>query len=296
MKRLRFWIAILSIWLMFFFNIERILFQADVNIIRSDTYIFVAAVTFVTLLLPKLRIWSFSAVLIFATSLFLFFWYQDPKWGKSVIPSFPHLNAIVLLTIIQVTAIILTGLLTRQITYSLSEFEEVIANITFGHIGKRPSPFSEEQSTMYREVKRARRYERPLAIMALKIGEEVMHDVLPQVVKSIQQAMMKEYTLAAIARILDDNLQGFDTIALRDDNFIVMLPETLDGQALHIAQRLEKAIKDKMDISVKIGIASFPREAMTFESLVELAMANADRREEIGFLIEHKQHSLTQEA
>ncbi len=286
MQRLRFWIAILSVWLIFFFNIERILFRTEVNIIRSDTYIFVATVALISLLLPRLRGVSFAILLIVPTALFLFLWYHDPFWKKVAASSsnFAHLNSIVLLTLIQVNAIILTGLLARQITYRLSEFEGVIANITFGHIGQRPHPFSEEQSAMYREIKRARRYERPLAVMAFKIDEDTIQVALPQMVKEVQKGMMKEYTLAGLARILNDSLQGFDTIALSDNHFIAVLPETTSEEAPHIAQRLEKAIKEKMDVKVHIGTASFPDQAMTFESLVELALTNAEQhRPDIEF-------------
>jgi GGDEF domain-containing protein len=297
MKWLRFWIAILSIWLVFFFNIERIFFDLDFNIIRLDTYIFVAFVALATFLLPRLKILSFSFLLVCVASLFLIFWYQDPNWEQNVSRNFTHLNATVLLTIIQVNAIILTGLLARQITYGLSEFENVIANITFGHIGKRPGDFSEEQSVMYRELRRARRYGRPLAVIALKVDEETFNVPLPKIVEEVQQAMMKEYTLAGISRILDSNLQSFDTIALRDNCFIVLLPETAD-QISQIGQRLEKAIKDNMGIQVGVGAASFPNEAMTFESLVELAMVNAKQSEKnrIRTMMNHKQQAITQEA
>jgi GGDEF domain-containing protein len=298
MKRLRLWIAILAVWLIFFFNIERILFfEAGIsaNIIRSDTYIFVAGVALITLLLPRLRNFYFSLLLIISTSLFLLVWYYDPNWGRSVSRKFTHLNAMVLLTIIQINAIILTGLLVRQITYSLSEFEEVIANITFSYIGKQPNPFSEEQKEMYRELRRARRYERPLSVIAIKISEDDIQFVLPQMVKEVQQAMMKEFTLARVAGILDENLQSFDTIALGNNHFIVVLPETTTEAAPQIAHRLEKAITEKMGTQLQVGTASFPDEAVTFESLIELATENADRQQEVQTSFKHKQPAIAQE-
>ncbi|MEW5958567.1 MAG: hypothetical protein AB1801_12625 [Chloroflexota bacterium] len=267
----------MSIWLVFFFNIERILLDLDLNIIRSDTYIFVALVTLFAFLLPRLRNLSFALLLGSIASLFLVAWYQDPEWEQDVIRNLSHLNATTLLTIIQVNAIILTGLMARQITYGLSEFEEVIAGITFGHVGKRPSFFSEEQSVMYREMRRARRYERPLMVLAIKADQESLQVAVPRVVEDVQQAMMKEYTLAGISRILNDNLQSFDTIALHDDYFILVLPETSTDQLPQISQRLEKAVKEKMGLQLEIGAASFPKEAITFESLIELAIANANQ-------------------
>lgn len=298
MKRLRFWIAVLSIWLVFFFNVERILFNVDFNIIRSDTYIFVAVVSLVTFLLPRLKTLYFSLLLAIVASIFLVVWYQDPIWERRVSASFSHLNATALLTIIQVNAIILTGLLSRQIMYGLSEFEDVIANITFSHVGRRPGNFSDEQSVMYREVKRARRYERPLAVMALSIDKGSFNAPTSKLVEQVQQAMMKEYTLAGISRVLDENLQSFDTIALRDNCFIVVLPETATEQVPQIGQRLQTEIKEKTGVQVGIGAASFPKEAMTFESLIELAMANANQTEDprVPNIKPHNQQTITQEA
>jgi len=291
----------LSIWLVFFFNIERILFGTDVNLFRSDTYIFVAVVALMTLLIPKLRTGAFAFLLIVATSLFLLVWYYDPSWTRHVSSTSWSLNAPTLLTIIQVNAIILTGLLVRQITYDLDEFESVIANITFGHVGSRPQPFAEEQSAMYREIKRARRYERPLAVMALKVDDEAIEAALPQIVKDVQNAMMKEYTLAGIARTLNDNLQGFDIIATWKNHFLVVLPETPAQAVPHIALRLKNAVKSKLGVQLQIGAASLHNQAMTFERLINLAMENANSDDvalapsSSNHNLKHKQHILTRE-
>jgi len=147
-------------------------------------------------------------------------------------------------------------------------------------------------------VKRARRYERPLTVLALSIDKESFSVPTSRMVEEVQQAMMKEYTLAGISRVLDDNLQSFDTIALRDNCFIVVLPETTVDRVPQIGQRLEMEIKDKTGIQVDVGAASFPKEAMTFESLIELAMANAKRTEDTRFptISPHKQQTITQEA
>lgn len=269
MKSLRFWITILIIWIIFFFNIERI--NSPINI-RSYTYIFVTVVVAAILTLPKLRRIPFFILLITPVPIFLVVkalvergdWYENLFLGYA----FP-------LTVTQVSAIVLTGLLARQIHYGLREFEDVIAHITFNYIGKLPKPFSEGQGPMYREVKRARRYHRPLALIALKVSEADFQAVLPKMVKEVQYAMIREYTKANIARILSENMHDFDTIAVRDDDFILVLPEISAEETAHIAQKLEDAVKEKLKVKLQVGTANFPNEGMTFESLVELALENA---------------------
>ena len=95
---------------------------------------------------------------------------------------------------LEISAVVLTGLISRQINRGLHEFEEVITNITFGQIGNLPKPFSEMQSSIYREVRRARRHQRPLSVITLKIDENSIHVTLPKMIKAVQQAMMPQYT------------------------------------------------------------------------------------------------------
>lgn len=280
MKRLRFWIVVLILWLIFLFNIERLTVSIDIETIdiRSYTYVFVALVAAVMITLPNLRRLPLSVLVVVPIPIFLVLKgiIEEGRWNAILLEgnAFP-------LTVTQLSAIILTGLLARQINYALYEFEDVIADITFSYIGKLPKPFLQEQGTMYREVKRARRYQRPLAVVAVKVAEKDINVALPRMVKEVQAAMMREYVLARIARILRDNIYDLDTIALNDDHFVIVLPEIEADRVPAVAKRLEKAVKEKLDVQLNIGTASFPNEAVTFESLVELAVQNASQNEKV---------------
>jgi GGDEF domain-containing protein len=269
MKNLRFWTIVLIIWLIFFFNVERI--NSPINI-RSYTYIFVAVMVAVTLALPRLQRMPFLILLIIPVPIFLWLkaGFESGNWYYNLLAGYA-----LPVTVTQVSAIILTGLLARQINYGLREFEGVIQSITFGYIGQLPKHFSDEQGPMYREVKRARRYHRPLAVIALKINEGDLQVALPKMVKEIQQAMMREYVMAGIARVLNESMHDFDTIALRDNHFILVLPEISTEEVNRIAHQLEETVKERMKIRLQVGTANFPDEAMTFESLVELALKHA---------------------
>lgn len=282
MKSLRLWITLLILWLIFFFNIERI--NSPINI-RSYTYVFVAIVVALTLALPKLQRLPFLILLVMPVPIFLVFraFMERGHWYDNLLTGYA-----LPLTVTQVSAILLTGLLARQIHYGLREFEDVIANITFGYIGRLPKPFSEGQGAIYREVKRARRFHRPLAIVALKVNEADIQIVLPKMVKEVQQAMMKQYVFAGIARLLNENKHDFDTIALRDNNFILVLPEISGEEAEQIAQKLVDVVKEKLKVKLQVGTANFPQEAMTFESLVELALENA-QQQPVGIYTTSKQ-------
>lgn len=270
MKNLRFWIIALIIWLIFFFNVTRL--NSPISL-RAYTYIFVAVAVAGTLILPRLQKVPFLVFLLTLIPIFLWFKaaLETGDWLRNLLVGYA-----LPVTATQISAIIFSGLLARQISIGLQEFEDVIARITFDYIGKLPRPFSDGQGSMYREVKRARRYNRPVAVIALKVNKEEIQVALPQMVKEVQQAMMREYVLAGIARILNESIHDFDTIALRDNNFILVLPEISSEEAIRIAHQVEENVKAKMKVRLQVGTAAFPDEAMTFESLVELALKHTD--------------------
>lgn len=283
MARLRFWAIILIIWLIFLFNIERL--NSPINI-QSYTYIFVALTAAMTVMLPRLRWLSYWSLIFSSIVLFLMvkvFWHQHMIWGAAL----P-------LTVTQVTAIVLTGLISRQINSGLREFEDVITGITFGRIGTLPKPFAEVQDSIYRELRRARRYQRPLSVVTLKIDEVSVHRVLPDMIKTVQQTMMHEYVLANVSRILDENMDDFGTITLRDNDFVLVLPEKTSNEAAAMAQKLRELIQAEMNIKLQTGLANFPDEAITFETLIETALKNVDcfpngQREQEVVMAESKQ-------
>jgi hypothetical protein len=271
MRNLKLWVVALIVWLIFIFNIERI--NSPINV-RSYTYIFVAIAALIALALPRTRRLSYIALLFIPVPSFLLFkaiWRGDTVFGEAL----P-------LTITQVCAIILTGFITRQISYGLRDIEQLVNTITSGYIGKLPKTFAEAEGLIYKELRRARRHQRPLSVVTLKLDPQSVQIALPRITKTVQQAMMNEYVLASITRILDENVTDFGTIALRDNHFIVVLPETPGNEAPVVAKNLQQAIQKEMNIQLFTGTASFPSDAVTFEALVELAITNTDGQPEPG--------------
>jgi GGDEF domain-containing protein len=266
MRKLRLWVVLLIVWLIFIFNIERI--NSPINI-RSYTYIFVALAAVIALAIPKTRRLSYLAIMFIPVPSFLLFkviWRGDILLGEAL----P-------LTVTQVSAIILTGMITRQISYGLRDLEQLVNTITSGYIGKLPKTFEEAEGAIYNEVRRARRHHRPLSVIALKVEPESFQVALPRVIQQIQRAMMNEYVLAGITRVLDENVPDYGAIALRNNHFIVVLPETTDREAPLLAQTLQKTVQEKVEVKLLAGTASFPIEGVTFEALVELAIHNAEQ-------------------
>ncbi|MCC7367290.1 MAG: diguanylate cyclase [Chloroflexi bacterium] len=115
------------------------------------------------------------------------------------------------------------------------------------------------------EMTRARRYEHPLTLLLIEI------DGWPAVYGGRERRAVEE-RLAALATRARRLLRDVDAIGLHGDSQLaVLLPETpLDG-ALVVAARIEETARQDLDLSVLLGAAVFPDDAVTVESLLHEA-------------------------
>jgi len=264
MKRMRLLVAALIAWLFFFYNLERLSKFIDITAV---TYTFVPAMVIVTVLIPSLRripawVHVLAPIPVFLVVETLL---KDELWG-----------AYLALTVTEVCAIVLTTLLARRVSMGISEFECAIDHITLGQPGKSPEPFSVGQGEIYRQVRRARDHQRPLALMALKVEEESIKVALDRMVQEAQKAMMKQYVISGVSKTLCDELEDYNIIAKRNDHFLVLLPEVTPDELPDLTKRLCKAISEQVGVTLQVGTASLPENALTFEGLVEKAIEKMD--------------------
>jgi GGDEF domain-containing protein len=260
MKRMRFIVASLIVWLFLFYNIERL--SKPINISKV-AYTFVPVMAVLTILVPHVRKVPLGVLLVGPIPIFLVFkaWLGYHIW-----------DAAIPLTVTEICVIALTTILARRVSNGLVEFESAIANITIGQIGKLPEPFSVGQGEMYREVRRARHHQRPLVLMAIGVEEGSIQVALDRMVQEAQQAMMKQYVLSGVARTLCDELEDYNIIAQRNDHFLALLPEVAPEKLTDLIEQLCRAVSEQVGVTLQIGTASFPEDAVTFESLVEKAV------------------------
>ena len=264
MKRLRILVAILIAWLFFFYNIERLSKPIDIT---DVAYTFVPAIVIIAVLAPGLRRVPLWVNVIAPITMFLVLKVltKHGVWGLSLS-----------LTVTEVCAIVLTTLLARWMSAGISEFESAIAHITLGQPGKSPEPFSVGQGEIYRQIRRARDHQRPLALMAIRVEEESIKVALDRMVQEAQQAMMKQYVISSVSKTLCDELEDYNIIAKRNDHFLVLLPEVTPDELPDLTKRLCKAISEQVGVTLQVGTASLPESALTFEGLVEKATEKMD--------------------
>ena len=270
MRQIRLRLAVLAGWLVFFYSVERLIDPVGITSVAYTTLFFVALFA---LLAPR---WSGELQwAIVAIPIFLFL--AVKAWTGAGV-----LGTATLLTVTEAGAIVITFLLARWVSSAIGEFEDVIAHITMGKSEQVAEPPLIGQSLIYREVRRARNHERPLTLIAVAIEEKSVQIALDRIVQEAQSTMIKQYARSAVSRALRDSLEDCDVVVQGDDYFLIALPEVTPEQLPRLMERLRGLVSERVGVTLSIGIASLPQDALTFEGLTDKAVGemknNLERR------------------
>lgn len=268
MKELRWWIAALVAWLFAIYNLERI--HEPINI-ASFVYAFTAVVAMALLLFEGLcrRPWFWVAGL----SLTGFF--AVKAWlGYRIVGA--HLP----LTVTEIVAIGITLVLARQIVVTVQRFQKVASESLLMDLTDRAALFEENgQEDLYREVRRARRFDRPLALVTLAPSSVGLNGSDNRFMEEFQRDLLKKYVNGRIADLLSKQVRDCDLIAQSNSHFILLLPETSRESAEEIVRRMTAAAEETLGLTMQVGLATFPDQEITFAGLLERAEAEMHSRE-----------------
>ena len=259
--KLRLWIGAMAGWLFVLFNVERI--HEPINI-ASFVYVYTAAIVALLICVP--RIHSFSPYLLSTLLVSLF------VLCKSLIGY--EVDGIRLpLTITEGCAILVTILLSRKVVQSIAEFERAAIDAILMQQDRQLSSFDMQQAEIYREIRRARQFNRPLALVALAPTPQSVEHSLSRFVQEVQQKAVETYVHARVAEVLSDEVSHCDLIARRNSHFVMLLPETNGAGANALARRLKDAVEARLGLKLHAGTACFPEQEVTFSGLLERAEA-----------------------
>jgi len=85
--------------------------------------------------------------------------------------------------------------------------------------------------------------------------------------------MMQRYVLAVTARMLARHLRRTDLIIEdgKPGRLILVAPETPESNARILGDRLVHLVQDRLGITARYGVATFPDHSLTFEDLLDVA-------------------------
>lgn len=261
MKISRFWLAITFVWFFFLYNVERL--GEPINI-ASLAYVYVLVTGVLVILIPLLHTLPFYLTTILAMLPYVFLKY---------ILGFQIFGQNLPLTITEACFIGITIFLTDKLGKSIGKLNQIVAELTISSQLEGSQSFELGQGQIYREIRRARHYHRPVALLAISVSEESLEVSLDRFIKESQQKLAREYVSARLANFLVEEMQDTDVVTRRNDHFVLLLPEAGRDNVADIVRRIQKEAKEKLDLNIKIGTSTFPDEAVTFERMLEQAEA-----------------------
>jgi hypothetical protein len=259
MKKIRFRVIILILWFFSLYMFDRLL---DPFALSNLAMILMIAAAIFTILLPRLS--GVPRWVVIFVPIFLLF---GIKFMRGEL--YGDMN--LFLTFLEVLAITTTTLLVRWVSLPLMEFEKVITQITLGQPERATEPILSGHETIYREVRRARNHQRPLALISVGIDEKSIVVYGEENAQEIQFFMIKQLKLRGLSRILCGELEDCAIIVKENNHFLAVLPETLPEETLVVMERLRHKASVELGVEIKLGMATLPKDSYTFEGLVDKA-------------------------
>ena len=265
MKRMRWQIMLLVLWLALVFNIERPNFDHG-STINLASFFYILVVTTVALLLvvplrrPQLYLASLSMLAVYTVLKVM-----DPA------PFFAGVHKY--LTITEIVALLITTGLTWLVCQALEDFEQAVEAISLPTGRSSLLTYEDAQEHLRAEMRRARRYQRPFSVAMIKLDPTTFAAALHQAVRDVQAAMIGRYVQARVGRFLARRIRDSDVVAHHAESgrFLLLAPETAGEQAVMMLNRLSREVEDQMGIQLHYGIADFPRGALTSDELIRRA-------------------------
>lgn len=260
-NRLRLAGAALASWLFVLFNIER--FHEPLNV-ASFVYVIAALVAVVIVGIKPLGAaplrWLVSGPLVV-------FFLMKSYWD------YPLVGQALPITIVEVCALTVTAALSHQIAFRLYGIEKASAGMIADEPGRQPLSLETAQTVMYREVRRARQHDRPLAVLAVASTGQSVNATQERLLRELERELLDKYTNARIADLLAKETSDHGIVAQCNRHFLVLLPETDRQAAEEIVQQLNTSVKTAMGLKLRVGVSTFPDEEVTLVGLLQRAEA-----------------------
>ncbi len=259
MTQFRFWLALLLVWLAVFFNLERA--HQPVNI-ASFVYVLAGLLAIGIVVVPPMRKATVGWLSVASLGILI---------CLKVLLGYGVGGAALTLTVTEAAALLITVAIAHRIALQVRRFEQSAADVAAARWQIRPKSLEEGQVDMYRELRRARKFGRPLAVVALEPVAESVKLSADRLIEEVRREMIQRYIEVRLAETLQCEVQDFDLVASYEGRFIMLLPETDNPQAMKVAQLIAARVERELGFQLRVGAAAFPTDEITLTGLVERA-------------------------
>ncbi len=148
-----------------------------------------------------------------------------------------------------------------------------------GHVAFAPpdaGAFEQFESALRRELGRARRHERPFALLSVAAHSRSIEVGGTGVFRNdLLQDLARNRARLELRDFLRDELHIYSDVAVAGTRVLALVPEVDDAAIEVLVKRLETAATRHFDLGIEIGAGCFPRDAVCADTLI--AAADRDR-------------------
>ena len=160
----------------------------------------------------------------------------------------------------------------HHLARTLARFDDTLGVIVFGDTRARDIESPEAAQAIHDEIARSRRHGRPLSLTVLSPAPVAVASAVDNAAIEVDRAVRRRYVYGKLARAVGEQLRRSDLLFEHraSGRLFVLSPETdPDGTTLLVKRMSEAA--SIAGVPTEAGSASFPGDAIAFESLVEAA-------------------------
>ncbi len=274
MFQLRILIVATALWLIFLFGLARPdLIGADLS---PAVYVLALLIVVGMFFLPDLGAQHWAIVTVPGVLLYI---------GLGALGQLGHPLLAWPETPIELIVLFITQFLTRTISLAVAKLEQVLENVVINADRTRILSAVEGEEIVNGELFRARRFNRPVALMVLCL------DSIPQLRSSVSDrfdfhaALQRSYLRARIAQLVESMVYRTDPLAWHGDNLVLCLPETNRNEAEKLAAQLHDLVSMSLNLRLPIGVASFPQDGLIYSDLVAAASKNLCQETEVRTMV-----------
>lgn len=152
----------------------------------------------------------------------------------------------------------------------INQVIHLLEGLTANTYPNRTLDFHTAEHRISAELTRSRRYHHSLAVLLVRLTDFEREQSKDAMI--LERDILSRFAMAKIGQIISECARETDLI-IRDEKgrFVILCPETNFQNSMILAERIEKAVTERMNASVLLGSSSFPDEALTFDELVRKA-------------------------
>jgi GGDEF domain-containing protein len=177
---------------------------------------------------------------------------------------------------IEIVFVLVAAVLAREVAKNIFEVDRTLDRLVFASFGGRTMKMDEATEEIKTELIRSRRYQRSLTVLVVEPDPTTLNKSMMASIEEIQHNIARRYAMGKISEVINATARRPDLVMHQSDQFVLLCPETTAESSNILVERIKTAVKAELGVSVAVGVASFPNDALTFEELVTKASTHLD--------------------